>query len=258
MHSIIKSVLDHYQYYLFKFHPLGYAIDSRVKKQWVINRSMVSNTLKYCYFRIPKCANSTIVRTLAYYDPSIPYDGKDETGESYKKKATLLHARALSVSALYKKYYLFTFTRNPYLRALSAYLDKIIPADKKGFVDKRNAIAALSASGSELTFRAFVRYLETGGLCSDPHWAPQCLMLPVGREMIHYVGKVEKLDDDLELLINHLFGTGAYQGAIMRRVGRTGSADKVLQYYDSELFDRVYKLYEQDFIRFHYPKDWSI
>jgi hypothetical protein len=256
-HKFTKKVPTFLREFVWKWHPLTNEIDSRIDKRWVVSRCMVLNTQRYCYFRIPKCANSTIVRTLAYYDPKLTFDPKDLTGEVIKSEFNLLFTKALTISSFTKKYFLFTFVRNPYSRILSAYLDKIEGFEEK-FAINRESVGAFSDSGQDLTFEAFVSYLENGGLYKNPHWTPQTLMLPVSIKELDFVGRVENLDEDLKYIVNRLFGEGVYKEPITKEVFRTNSSNKLLQYYDKELAKRVYRLYESDFDSFSYPKDISI
>lgn len=249
----VKGYLDHILYII---HPLAGEIDCRINRQWVISRSMVSNKRRYCYCRIPKCANSTIVNSLAYYDPEMTFDPTDQRGKYVKEQTSrLLSAKSLTVSSFTGKYFLFTFVRNPYSRVLSAYLDKIAVLEKKAYATNRQVIIAYSRSGQDLTFETFVSYLENGGLYLDPHWAPQTSMLPVGVKKIDFVGRVENLDKDLEYVVKYLFGENIYQGPVTREVDRTDSSNKLLKYYDTEIADRVYSLYKSDFDSFLYSKD---
>lgn len=242
---------------IYELHPLTKEIDSRVQKKWVVHRSMVSNTWRYCCFRIPKCANSTIAKSLAYYDPDMAYDPTDPRGQIHKANSRwrLLSAQALTPSGLSQKYFLFTFVRNPYSRILSAYLDKIANLEREAYAAKRRNILKFSDADGGLSFAAFIRYLEQRGLYENPHWAPQTAMLPVAVEKIHFVGRVENLDDDLGFVVNRLFGAVAYQGPIIREINRTHSAHKMAQYYDRDLSERVYGLYKADFDAFAYAKD---
>ncbi|WP_047549142.1 sulfotransferase [Methylotenera sp. G11] len=237
------------------YHPVYSAVDSRVPKIWVASRSSFQKTGKYCYFRIPKCANSTISKTLAHYDPSIVYDdNNDIDGKVAKSKfANIGATHVLSKTSLRKKYSLFTFVRNPYTRVLSAYLDKI-DGFKKAFFETRSSVRQFSESGN-VTFEAFVTYLENGGLFHDPHWAPQTYLLPLAPSEIPFIGKVENIDKDLSALVNHLFGEGAYKDPKNREDSRKKSSEIASDYYTDDLKNRVYKLYKVDFDAFSYPQD---
>jgi hypothetical protein len=257
--SISKKARQYVKGFFYGLHPLTAQIHPCVKKYWVVRRSFISNRWKYCYFRIPKCANSTIARSLFKYEQGSLYDlSADPRGRVAKQSSDrLLSARALSADALCSKYFLFTFARNPYERLLSAYLDKIARLDNTGFDSIRKLIRSCAGTKKDVTFADFAQYLEKSGLYQDPHWIPQTAMLPVAVSRIHYVGRIEHLDADLEYVINQIFGQGTYQMTFTRQDRHTNSTAKIMAHYDKNLFERVYKLYEVDFQAFSYPKIWS-
>jgi dermatan 4-sulfotransferase 1 len=259
---IIKLSLSKLNKKLFQiycnYHPLYRAVDCRVPKIWVASRSSFSISGKYCYFRIPKSANSTITKTLAYYDSSIIYDdNKDIDGKVAKSKfANIFSTRVLSNNSLKKVYYLFTFVRNPYTRVLSSYLDKI-DNFKKAFYDTRKSVRHFS-NADDVTFEAFVTYLENGGLYLDPHWMPQLSLIPLPLSEVSFVGKVENIDHDLPVLINRLFGDNTYRVIKSREDSRRKSSEVVSKYYTEDLKARIYKLYKADFDAFSYSQDLPI
>jgi dermatan 4-sulfotransferase 1 len=238
------------------FHPMLRGISKSVPIDWVLNRSMLSNSKKYCYFRIPKCANSTIVRTFAYYDSDLTLDEADTKGALIKRTArgSLLKAKTKNIDTLSSEYFCFTFVRCPYARTLSAYLDKIVA---QGTTSKFSAVCReiqILSGSSEVTFENFVTYLENGGLYSDPHWCPQLAMLPLPSSKLAFVGRVENLDADLEIAVNSIFGEGTYRELATRETNRQDAASKLTEYYTDLLAERIYFLYEDDFRTFGYTK----
>lgn len=260
MHLLNKRAKDYIKEIVYGLHPLTGEIHPLANKGWVVHRSMVSNEWGYCYFRIPKSAGSTIARSLAYYDPTRVYNpAEDIRGKQIKKDASyLLAAKTWSLAGLVRKYFLFTFVRNPYTRILSAYLDKIARLENTAFQSTRDRVMTFSDTRRDLTFETFIRYLEKEGLYKNPHWIPQIGLLPVRVDQIHFIGKVENLDNDLRQVMNRIYGEGVYQESLTRQHGRTDSTGKMMQYYDRKLLDRVYQLYQLDFASFSYPKDWSV
>jgi hypothetical protein len=240
------------------YAPLYKSVDNRIPKSWVANRSAFSIKGGYCYFRIPKCANSTVTKTLATYDSSISYDEvNDHDGRIAKNKFfNPFSATVFTKQQLFRKYFLFTFVRNPYSRLLSAYLDKINDNSRK-YEATRKKIIEFSLNG-EVTFDAFVTYLENGGLCENPHWVPQSLMLPISVSEIGFIGKVENIDSDLGVLINRLFGDDVYLEIISRQHNRYGAQQLVSDYFTENIKDRVYALYQIDFDNFKYPQDFQV
>ncbi|WP_168161522.1 sulfotransferase family protein [Ectothiorhodospira sp. BSL-9] len=215
----------------------------------VVARAVVSNDRKYCYFRLPKCANSTVVNTLATYDPDITLLAPDPKARAAKRAfGRLLSAEATSLDSLQERYFLFTFVRDPYARLLSAYLDKVLTKDPAQF-------HAGGADEGSVSFEQFVTYLEQGGLYDNLHWAPQCSVLPVRPHRLDYCGYVEDLDQGLEYVVNRIFGEGAFHGARNREAGRRRAGGLIEKYYTSSLKGRVYELYRQDFVEFGYHRD---
>lgn len=233
-----------------RWHPLGRGVDRRVPVEWVIKRATVSNQCRYCYFRIPKCANSTVIRTLARYDRSLGMAPESNSISAIKHATSgLLRARAWSLSSLARRYYCFTVVRNPYARLLSAYLDKIAAAHpgQYGYIAR--------ASGKdigEVTFADFVSFLENGGLFTNPHWAPQHTILPIAVHALSYVGRVETLEADLRHVVEALPDLTEFTGIWSREDRRRHSAMQLGSYYTDDLAARAQRLYSDDFKLFGY------
>ena len=241
---------------IYTYHPIFHETDDRVEKDFIFSRCAISKKNRYCYFRIPKCANSTIVKTLAYYDPYKDYVENDALAKKTKEKfsrSKFALLKFLNLNALSKKYFLFTFVRNPYTRVLSAYLDKIVnQIEKKKYDPIRRFIRK---NYNELTFEGFVEYLEQGGLYENPHWIPQISMILVNKDRLSFIGKIENFNEDLSKLIDHIFGPETYEVIKMRKKGRTHSDSLLNKYYTKEIAKRVYSLYKKDFEAFNY-QEW--
>jgi hypothetical protein len=236
-------------------NPILRAASQNIPRNWVVSRCAVSPQSHYCFIRIPKCANSTITRTLAYHDPNLSYDlPSDPDGEIAKGLfSDFLAMHAYSRSALKKKYFLFTFVRNPYTRLLSAYLDKI-QESKPAFTSERRQVMHFTEDGQPVSFSGFITYLENGGLYSNPHWCPQSDLLLLKPSELSFIGKTETLDQDLPQVIQSLFGAGSYQSIQTRSTRRRGASDALSEFYDARLMDRVYRLYQCDFESFGYDR----
>ena len=257
----IKSALINFFY---RFHPLFREVDPNINIYFLTGRWAFSKSGKYCYFRNPKCANSTIIKTLAYYDPSIFYNSHDvevdEQGKLAKKSfSNFKSANVLSLAALKKNFFLFSFFRNPYSRVLSAYLSKLAgynkPDNHKKRLILREKLKPHYFTDGKVSFESFVIYLEEGGLYADPHWAPQVSLLPVKPSELSFLGKVETLDKDLSKLIDFLFGKGVFNKVITRKTNRTFADNLFSQYFNDDLKKRVYKIYQKDFDLLSYEKD---
>lgn len=233
-----------------RLHPIAASIDRRVPVEWVAKRAIVSHRYRYCYFRIPKCANSTIVQTLATYDSSIRTRSDKISRRDLKwSSRNLFRAFAWSPSSLARRYFCFTVVRNPYTRLLSAYLDKIVD----GVGDYRRVVDALGKNNiKEVSFPEFIEFLENGGLFANAHWTPQHALLPIGPERLSFVGRVETLDEDLRTLTGALLPHAKYVGTRSREDRRRDSQTHLPDYYRADLAERVARLYADDFRIFGY------
>jgi dermatan 4-sulfotransferase 1 len=250
MASMGKRLRNSLRKRLLRWHPVLRNRDRRVPVEWIDSRGAVPPSGRYCYFRIPKCANSTVVRTLSWYDPDLSLDETDFTGGTAKDEfRPLSDVPCLTVRGFTCRRFCFTFVRNPYTRLLSAYLDKMQNdrfqwvADRLG---KKNV--------RECSFSEFVSFLENEGLFGNVHWIPQTSLLPVPVDSLALVGSVEALNDGLSSVVNTLFGPDTWSGSRDREHNRKGALEKVRSYYVEDLEARVFALYRKDFEVFGYPR----
>ncbi|HJO36139.1 MAG: sulfotransferase family protein [Pseudomonadota bacterium] len=219
-----------------------------------VNRRIAVDTARrFIYFRVPKAANSTVVRSLMANDPS-----------RYAKAAKRAFSRpdALSrrqVRALPAGYFLFTVVRNPYARIASAYLDKVVRgAASPTLLSHARALKVLAhlgkPAGASVSFAEFCRYLAEGGIDGDPHWFRQVDLIPCGPERLHFIGRVESLAVDLASILARINGTPtpAPERDWVRH--RTGANERLAALYDADTLAAVRTLYAEDFARLGYEE----
>lgn len=201
--------------------------------------------LNIFYNRIPKVANSSIVKWLLGLKPS------DVRGRSYKKvfknPSRMSSAEIDRLDHAVK----FVFVRNPYTRVLSAYLDKVV---RVGYFQPGGKLSGTSLSRLNAipTFSEFCCWLEDGGLYQNAHWAPQSSLLLIPLERFDFIGKFENIATDIETLQMMMRGEGA--GRELERHGppATDAASLLERYYRREDYRRVESLYADDFSNFSY------
>lgn len=214
----------------------------------VYRRVFYSPRHGFAYFRLPKCANSTIVMTLLTAmarksgRPIRLAEGYEGSNAAKRIAKQGLWRYALD-GYLGKKPFAFTFVRDPRPRILSCFLDKIanpqqVYRDEIG-MDMR-----------PMSFLDFMQRLDEGYLHANPHWAPQCDLMPT--EDMDHLGRVETLHDDLKALVERLFGFADFP-IVTKEAGRTNSAARLAEYYGPAEERLVRKLYRRDFERF-YPE----
>ncbi len=191
----------------------------------------------FCYFRLPKVANSTICKTLASHAFGGERFGEnDPTGAA--AKAAL---QRFPDARQFARSYSFAFVRDPVPRVLSAWRDKA-PRPKFG------AEYGLNTDGVPVSFTRFLEMLQEGLLLKDPHWAPQSVLLPYDPARYAFIGRFERLEPDMETLCRHIFGR--FDGLTTRTAGRTGASGADVR-IAPENRQMIYRLYERDYDLFY-------
>jgi len=153
-------------------------------------------------------------------------------------------------TAALKSAVFFSVVRNPYVRILSAYLNKIVRNNSiwQDFA-KRFAFPETFA-GKDLSFRDFLVIVtsEPDELL-DVHFRPQYLNLlwPVCRP--HFVGRIETISEVFEFLSQY----GVSKNIHLRNT--TAAREKIMDYYSDETIDLVRNKYADDFRIFGYSPD---
>lgn len=147
-----------------------------------------------------------------------------------------------------KTYRWLLITRNPYARVLSAFFDKF----RREKITSTLGTFALTPDG----FKDFVRWLEDGNLDKNHHWDLQIneMLLPIfGYSDII---RLENLHSDVPAFfrkigvpVEKLDFKGAYQSGSTHR---TGSDSRMEACYEGDTQERVYKLFEADFLTLGY------
>ena len=219
---------------------MTYEIDRRIA---------VDRDRGFIYFRVPKAANSTIAATLF---PS----SKDEVAADTAKRV-FARASDLSrqeVAELRERFFLFTVVRDPFSRLASAYLHKV----RNGVKARHQVVEHFRcANPNEVSFLEFCRFLAEGGRNLNPHWYRQVDLIPCGIERLHFVGRMESLDEAMAHIIARI--GGGLSGKIRNVRGHgTGAAEKLRELYCAETVAIVHQLYAADFAAFGYraEPDW--
>jgi hypothetical protein len=208
-------------------------------------RSVVSKRAGYVYLRVPKAANSTVLRALLEHAPEPGVDAADVA----RAKSRVPHLSDLRFHDLpwLRRAFVFTIVRNPYARTLSAYLDKF--RDEARLLDKFGVRVA-GFDGGAVTFRGFCRYLAEGGEAENGHWARQTRFAALA-DRLDFVGRVETLEADLGHILTRL---GVTERRPTQRAGppRTDACRQISRHYDDETRRLVERVYAADFAAFGY------
>lgn len=160
------------------------------------------------------------------------------------------------------KFFVFSFVRNPFARALSAYLDKILSKNEPRQGTWRRFCSRYGvADDAKVGFRQFLEAIAGADpLEEDVHWGTQSRNLLNGALAIDCVGNVEHIEDDLR----HIFGrvgikyrqpAGADARQALGQNHATGAGSRLAEYYGKAERDLVIRKYAEDFERFGYGHD---
>jgi len=178
-------------------------VRERLGAQRFRNVMHISRTFKYVYVANPKAACSTLKLILSKAENNDP----EFTPQSLhnRKHLPLLTPNKLTrmeQGALFDgSYYLFSFVRHPFKRALSAYTDKILGNKKQ----KREILEAMGKADEKLnypvSFEEFVVVIaDQDPATLNPHWRPQTLNLATDLINYDFIGKLENFAADLAIV----------------------------------------------------------
>ncbi len=204
-------------------------------------RGAIDLERRFFFNRVPKCANSTVAVKLA----ELKLGRVMRAGAAKKAFARPSELSAEELAA-FDGFFKFTFVRNPYSRALSAYLNKIVRGKKAGY------LRAADSSEAAPSFLDFCRYLERGGLSENAHWAPQVslMLLPIAE--FDLIGRVESLNEDLRRVLERLAPGNALGSPDRHGPPPTNAETQLDLYYDAECAEIVERIYRRDFETFGY------
>ena len=237
--------------------------------------SFVSKRHKYVYVETPKVACTTLKRLIHRVEdcPPIPF----QFGPRESKLYMLVHPRnnipIPNVVQAYEQaqsvmqgdeYFRFCFVRNPYMRLISAWYNKIwlgepgmLPMRKKLLGQISDPERADYQARKVAHFHAFVAHLQGSwdALRVNHHWRPQVLLVFPDHIHYHMIGRVEQFSAELSRFHGWLRAHG-YTGEVeIPRSNESLGLVDVADYLDRATAEAIYGLYRQDFERFGYDKD---
>ncbi len=219
------------------------------------NRGVVDIANGFLYNRMPKVANTTLIGNI--YQDMVEKDGMtlpevaSYIKSNHVKPSRLSKKEVLEVKSTFK----FVFVRNPYTRTFSAYLEKLSENSKKQSKYKRKAPKLFRKFSENPSFTDFCRYLESGGLYDNKHWAPQISLLVLPPAEFDFIGKLENIEHDFGVVSTQIPMLKGKR--LMTRLGAvTGASASLDKFYTPGCKDIVYQLFREDFTLFGYEKDF--
>lgn len=215
---------------------------------WFIYSTHISLRHKFIFVETPKAACSTMKLTLQRLEVGdAQWDrwGLHLHDRQFSPLLTPLQVPSfarLREDGQIKK---FCVIRCPYVRLLSAYLDKICRNQpQKAAVMK---ILGRADIDEPITFEDFVGAVSSQHPRDmDPHWKPQTMLLNYDALSYDLILRVETLDSDIKRL-SRLLGCDLSPFYTRMEGGRTDASAKMEMYYsEKHLMDTVARIYAND------------
>lgn len=173
---------------------------------------------------------------------SISYTLFGNTGGSHRK---ITDYKKLFSERTFKKYYKFTFVRNPWDRLVSTYFFL-----KKGGLTNKDKIWAKENLETFNDFEVFVKqWLTEDNIKDSLHFQQQYKFLMNAEKKIEvdFIGRFENIEEDFKTITNHL--------EIKRSLQKTNSSNRDLNYrtyFTKETQAIVESVYKKDIKLFKY------
>jgi len=218
----------------------------------------ISLKFRYVYTETPKAACSSIKSILQKMELADPNFYRDNFDDIHKRSFSPL-LRPAQVGdfdrLLNQSMFKFCFSRNPYSRLLSVYLEKICGNKPQ----KRQVLLHLGKDTSDMrqdiSFDEFVGVVCEQPIANmDPHWRVQYHQTFQKKIPYDFVGKVEAFPDDLHFVLRKINKDYEPYLADERRHSQNSNA-RLSEFYNSDLIKKIQRKYAEDFIYFGYEED---
>lgn len=236
------------------------------------DRIIVSERSRLVYCPVPKAGNTNWKYLIRKWEGLPDYSDVSRahlpslSGLRYLSDYSPREAAAILSDG---RYFKFAFVRDPFARALSAYMDKFRNADPHYVAaEYRVFLAALlgwrAAKSVDVryaprpSFKQFVEALVPASRKEmNAHWRPQTLLCGFGEMRYDFVGRMERLTEDAEEVFRRLNRTGerfpTHQDIGFPPSGASHELAK--EVYTPELRRHVRDIYKDDFRVLGYPTD---
>jgi hypothetical protein len=220
---------------------------------YVVN---VSEKYRYMYLANLKVASSSILRVLQLAEvdgdisriPESPHDRAGSPIPSHVAAPTPLN-EVMESEAFFK----FTYVRNPYTRALSAYLDKVLRDDS----ERVRLLPSIGLpAGSEPTFLEFLKAIQAQrDSWRDIHWVTQSRLIQINNINYNFVGRFESFVTTFPVVLELLGIEQTLLGKAGTPPNKTSAGDRLREFIGPKERELIIAIYEADFVNFRYSLD---
>lgn len=221
----------------------------------------ISLKYKYIYTETPKVACSTIksiLQKMELEDPSFyRQDFEDIHNRNFSpllRPAQVGDFEKLVNDSMFK----FCFSRNPYSRLLSVYLEKICGNKPQ----KRQILMHLGRNPSDIkqniSFDEFISVVFEQPIANmDPHWRVQYYQTFQRTLQYDFIGKIEAFPADLYYVLGKINKNYDPYITDERRHSQNSNA-RLREFYTPDLIKKVQTKFSKDFNFFGYEEDIEV
>ena len=229
----------------------NYPIEA-IRRSGLVGSITASRNLNYIYVQNWKCGSSTVRSTLWAAEHDMGLAAPPSSTPHRPSPDTPFISDPARWEGVDQSF-VFTIARNPYVRVLSAYLDKIQDGRDKRVWQKFAAQHGIERPG--LSFREFLTIVAaTPPARMDPHWRPQSCNLVPGLIPYDFIGSLENFEADLGYILGQIF-PGRAVPIRDYKPHRTGASDRLAEFFGSEEIRLVREIYGRDFVDLGYDLD---
>lgn len=195
------------------------------------------------YLSNSKAAGSSIKKTFV----------EEEVLDDYSVHNKVEHNKRNKLNEEEKKYFKFSFVRNPYSRLVSCYKSKYYRDKELGYKILRFDYYLLGYLQKDKGFKNFVkRVSRIPNNLANRHFDSQFKLLydKKGNCLVDYIGKFEKLEEDFKYIKNKY---KLYDLPHFNKTEKTNWMD----YYTIETANIVRKKYSKEIEHFDYENDYT-
>ena len=221
---------------------------------------MISESHKFIFIHIPKCAGTSIENALSSYCKK-GFLGYDKKLKGFKQHANCheLLTHNYITSEMCDSFFKFAFVRNPWDRCVSQYIWRI----KKGgnFVNGQHMKCQKRIFIHPNFNQKFVRnnvtflrqFLEKDfpwqEMSFEQHMRPQVeFIYDCTKTKLDFIGKFENINNDFSYVCNKLIG----EQVELPHANKSSNNQNYKQYYDNYTKDLVSEFYYEDIKEFNY------
>ncbi|MBF0231898.1 MAG: sulfotransferase family 2 domain-containing protein [Desulfamplus sp.] len=205
----------------------------------------------YIYFSIPKVASTNILSILNKAE-SFKLTTNNLFYSPHNLITSFFSNSIQDFSELIEKSFKFTLVRNPYTRAISAYINKIAQYDPNitpHFEKKYNT------RHHKVSFNDFLYIISQDNPNElDPHWRPQTQLTLIDFIKPDFIGHIEYFHDDLKKIIEKIYSKDQIQIPV-KKDHLKENTKKINSFFNKKTFEIVQKIYHNDFKNFGYYFD---